>query len=229
MMDGRQMEEDQVQDPESDWEESSRYWKSHPDEFIEILKGIAQQSDPLVEIYGPRVPDSNSFIFAMTKEGQIPTREQFEKIIEGWKRFYEYFDDRFIYLYNCKVAIECGLEEYLQKKGYESDLDPTSDSRNPGFIYIIRSIYGYKIGRTKHYSARMKLFSVKLPFEFDVVQVLKVSDMWAAETVLHMFFTLQEKHINGEWFSLSEADLVILQFLDMSHVFQYGAFGNEAE
>lgn len=78
-----------------------------------------------------------------------------------------------------------------------------------GYVYVIQAETGhYKIGRTSDMPNRMKLFAVKLPFNFDIVTHFPCEDMHEAEAGLHKVFTTSRT--NGEWFSLNQyqADLL---------------------
>lgn len=81
-----------------------------------------------------------------------------------------------------------------------------------GFIYLIKSSYGYKIGKSKNMEQRNKLFSVKMSFHFDYVFRERITSYHNLEIKLHELFS--DKHINGEWFELSEDDITqILEIL----------------
>ena len=80
------------------------------------------------------------------------------------------------------------------------------DSGSLGYIYIIKSEYGYKIGLSKHIKDRLKLFGVKLPFPIEVVGYHKVGNMHKMELHIHKLY--KSKRLNGEWFTLDEKDLV---------------------
>ena len=82
-------------------------------------------------------------------------------------------------------------------------LDITSN--RAGFVYVIRSSYGYKIGKTKRMKQRSQLFSVKLPFEIEVVHYAWFEDYSRAELELHRRF--KTKRLNGEWFQLTHGDV----------------------
>lgn len=74
-----------------------------------------------------------------------------------------------------------------------------------GFVYLIRSPYGYKIGKTKRMKQRSQLFSVKLPFEIEVIYYAWFEDYSRAEWALHQRF--KTKRLNGEWFQLTRGDV----------------------
>lgn len=74
-----------------------------------------------------------------------------------------------------------------------------------GFVYVIRSCYGYKIGKTKRMKQRSQLFSVKLPFDIEVIHYAWFEDYSRAELKLHQRF--KTKRLNGEWFQLTDRDV----------------------
>ncbi len=80
-----------------------------------------------------------------------------------------------------------------------------SDTSTGGYVYFIRSQYGYKIGKTKRMKDRAQLFSVKLPFPIEIVHFSWFDDYSAAERHFHHLF--KDKRLDGEWFNLTEADL----------------------
>lgn len=88
-------------------------------------------------------------------------------------------------------------EPDLERFGFEND--------RAGFVYVIRSSYGYKIGKTKRMKQRSQLFSVKLPFEIEVVHYAWFEDYSRAELALHQRF--KTKRLNGEWFQLTHGDV----------------------
>ena len=86
-------------------------------------------------------------------------------------------------------------------------------SKNPtiGFVYLIWSQYGYKIGKAISVKNRSKLFEVKLPFPIRVESYAKFSDHTQAERSLHLHF--QEKRMEGEWFALEDIDVAFIKSL----------------
>lgn len=100
------------------------------------------------------------------------------------------------------------LSEQFSEFDVCSKLAPsTSQGANSfaGYIYVIKSDYGYKIGKTKSLKNRSQLFSVKLPFDFDMVFTFFTSDYSSLESALHNMF--KHKRTNGEWFNLDTGDL----------------------
>jgi hypothetical protein len=80
-----------------------------------------------------------------------------------------------------------------------------SDYPTEGYVYVIRSRYGYKIGKTVNIRERTRLFAVKLPFPISMEYCARFDDYTAAERQFHRTFA--GKRLEGEWFDLDEADL----------------------
>lgn len=80
---------------------------------------------------------------------------------------------------------------------------------NLGFVYVIKSKLGYKIGHSKEIHQRNKIFNVKLPFQWEFAKVFCLEDYKLFEKFLHKIFLT--KKINGEWFELNEDDLVSIE------------------
>lgn len=78
-----------------------------------------------------------------------------------------------------------------------------------GVVYVLKSAYGYKIGRTRSVPDRMRAFGVQLPFVYTIPLCVWFNDCHAAERRYHDAFA--SKRINGEWFDLEEADIEILR------------------
>ena len=72
----------------------------------------------------------------------------------------------------------------------------------PGFVYVMRGVYGYKIGRSADPEKRAKdLHNILVAYH-------AVDDMVFAERLLHRKFN--GSRVYGEYFDLSEADLEYL-------------------
>lgn len=79
-----------------------------------------------------------------------------------------------------------------------------------GVVYILKSAYGYKVGRTKNIPARMRAFGVKLPIIYTIPLCIWFEDCHEAERRYHEMFA--SKRINGEWFDLDDSDLQVIKF-----------------
>lgn len=74
-----------------------------------------------------------------------------------------------------------------------------------GVVYVLKSAYGYKVGRTGNVPARMRAFGVHLPFIYTIPLCVWFEDCHHAERSYHDRFA--DKRINGEWFDLDELDV----------------------
>jgi hypothetical protein len=104
------------------------------------------------------------------------------------------------------------LEKVIEfrKSGYVAREICGQQYEKCGYVYVIRADTGhYKIGRTNNVPNRMKLFAVKLPFNFEIITHFPCEDMYEAESHLHDFFS--EKRVNGEWFTLNQDDVEALK------------------
>ena len=85
---------------------------------------------------------------------------------------------------------------------------PTSGA-TAGVVYLLKSAYGYKIGRTRSVPDRMRTFGVQLPFVYTIPFCVWFDDCHAAERRYHVAFA--SKRINGEWFDLEETDIELIR------------------
>lgn len=88
----------------------------------------------------------------------------------------------------------------------EVELTSPNPKDRSGHVYIIKADNGlYKVGRTKDLSGRIEHFTVKLPYDFEVVHHYFSEDYVAEEKRLHKLF--DSKRVRGEWFKLKKKDL----------------------
>ncbi|MBO1273521.1 GIY-YIG nuclease family protein [Shewanella sp. 4t3-1-2LB] len=78
-----------------------------------------------------------------------------------------------------------------------------------GFVYLIHSQYGYKIGKTVNIKSRTQLFAVKLPFPIELIHYAWFEDYSFAERTLHLKFA--SKRLEGEWFNLDDNDIAFIK------------------
>lgn len=96
----------------------------------------------------------------------------------------------------------------------------SSTSKTPafpiaGYIYVVRSPHGFKIGKTVNLKQRTKLFEVKLPFKNSLEHYAWFDDYTLAERNFHVRF--HHKRLEGEWFDLDMTDLDAIR-LEGKHV-----------
>lgn len=84
-----------------------------------------------------------------------------------------------------------------------------SEAPRGGFVYLLQSAYGFKVGRTRNIPSRMRAFAVKLPFVYTIPLCVWFDDHFQAETAYHRAFS--DKRVNGEWFDLQELDIDLVR------------------
>jgi hypothetical protein len=85
--------------------------------------------------------------------------------------------------------------------------------KRAGYIYLLKSDHGYKIGKTKRLPERIKHFDIKLPYPVELIHTITTDDMKRAETQLHERFA--GARINGEWFNLKPDDVAYITALSV--------------
>lgn len=127
---------------------------------------------------------------------------------------YNYFKS--YYLYSEKIGNKTCNFLYLDKPNMFSNekelkkILPSSEKTHldKGFVYVLQSDYGYKIGSTKKIKRRLDFFNIKLPFDFKLLYLIPLYNYKKYEKYLHNYFN---SHINGEWFNLSKEDLAYIK------------------
>jgi len=105
------------------------------------------------------------------------------------------------------------IMNYTKEKVFSIDKNIILTKVKPidGYVYFIKSEYGYKIGFTNNLKDRLNAFGVKLPFKFELHSFVQTNKYKDLEKFLHE--VLCEKRINGEWFGLSESDFIEIDIL----------------
>lgn len=143
--------------------------------------------------------------------GRIPTSEEFEWLVEMCRKYYDCHSDDEIRKINDQREKQAIYEE--AKRRYSWTTPEKKERLKPGYIYILKSDYGYKIGKSSQLDHRIKHFGVTLPFKVETFKTFKVKDMGKAERYLHDLFS--HLLIDGEWYQLSEEDLAFLDSIDL--------------
>jgi Meiotically up-regulated gene 113 len=101
---------------------------------------------------------------------------------------------------------ELDLSKFKQQvRSNTYDRKERSYQQVPGYVYLMKSEYGYKIGKTVNIKSRTQLFSVKLPFPIELLHYAWFEDYSKAENDFHSQFS--EKRLEGEWFALDSSDI----------------------
>lgn len=139
----------------------------------------------------------------------------YSKEIEEYSFEYDGTISKTIKVFKCKLKF--GKTEFLTliedevsiKNADELIKLTSANIENLGFVYIIKSKLGYKIGHSKEIHHRNKIFNVKLPFQWEFAKIYCLEDYKLFEKFLHKIF--KDKKINGEWFDLNEYDLISIE------------------
>lgn len=76
----------------------------------------------------------------------------------------------------------------------------------PGYIYIFREAMGlYKIGQSIEPAKRYGQIEAVMPYELEVVIIIKTHDMTALENYFHSLY--YPKWVKGEWYRLTAQDV----------------------
>lgn len=88
------------------------------------------------------------------------------------------------------------------------DLTPYKASY-PGKVYLLKGDRWYKIGKSRDFDNRAKLFHLTLPFPVEVIHTIETGDCTALESYFHKLFA--DKRTNGEWFLLSDENVATIK------------------
>lgn len=86
--------------------------------------------------------------------------------------------------------------------------EPSSATRG-GYVYVLQSAYGFKVGRTRNVPNRMRAFGVHLPIMYTIPLCAWFDDHIEAEFRYHRLFA--DKRVNGEWFDLADQDIELIR------------------
>ncbi len=114
---------------------------------------------------------------------------------------------RFLFVINPDKS-SCFEINYIKKSRKEFDVNFIEDTlyKDIGYVYIIQSDYGYKIGCTGNLTQRISNFTKQFPFKVKVHSTIKCIGYNKIERTLHS--VMNHKRINGEWFKLNNSDFI---------------------
>jgi len=133
--------------------------------------------------------------------GFIISIDDSRTIIDGLENFCNLYSQSNIDDHNDKVR----EADQRQSERVESSHPKKKKLERDGYIYILKSDYGYKIGKSLNYAERLSYLDLQLPFKVEKWLVMKVKAYSQAEKSTHEL--MEYTRINGEWFSLNRLEI----------------------
>lgn len=106
-----------------------------------------------------------------------------------------------------KVESPRGLPESKERLFAEAFSLPPMPPKE--YIYLTKSDFGYKIGRTTRPKKQPLQVVGNMPIKLKVIVVIEVPNSREWERRIHSHFS--EKRLRGEWFSLDQADVEMIK------------------
>lgn len=149
------------------------------------------------------------FLFCFDEKGEIYInfnskkidRKEIEQARDCIIDFLKNTTEKEIYDYNKEVDNYWKNET---KKYNEEIIEKKKDCE--GYIYVIKSLELYKIGKTKNKESRLKKYNTENPHSVELILCEKVDKYSETEENLHKLF--KKKRKVGEWFKLNVDDIL---------------------
>jgi len=165
-------------------------------DFVERLVGVFQ----IEELMAKYNLNDNQFISNIQSQSNIYNLDSDIKALNSFAKNY-------IIENNLENELQSRMIEALNlSRDYNMKLKEKKKNKlTTGYIYLIKSELGYKIGKTKNIDQRDKIFSVKMPFDYEYEDFKICNNYHQLELELHKEF--EQKKINGEWFQLNSEEV----------------------
>ena len=189
--------------------------KNIPDSKLSIFH-IVETKKPLdSKIFIKKIPYNIQQLSDETKEFYgIPEDENEIKHLE-FKYDIDYKEIRIGYFSPNDDLDECynikKLEEIEQI--YKSELTGKVKEYDMSYIYLIKSSFGYKIGKANDPFSRFSMIQTSNPEKLEIVHLFPVEEKYAHEIEKKYHKIFKDKRIIGEWFKLDDTDIFIMEAL----------------
>lgn len=161
------------------------------------------------EIPFSKIAMNQNFIVNEKKESFLVDQMGFllnHEELESFKKMVE----RQLIILNEQQIKEYNDRMYNQYHGHcDESVNRTerTKKKRPGFVYLIRSENNkFKIGRTANIQKRMDQLTKNVPYKIELVHFHEATDYCQFEKQMHKLFF--GKRVVGEWFDLSESDIL---------------------
>ncbi len=124
------------------------------------------------------------------------------------KAVYEWALDKTKYHRVVEITKPLYLEALKESdKGNVGDI--LENSTQIGYVYLMKSGKYYKVGKTNSLDRRQYEIGLQLPEGIEPIHSIETDDPSGIEAYWHNRF--KDKRLNGEWFDLSNADVIIFK------------------
>lgn len=131
----------------------------------------------------------------------LPNHKEIDTIIGRLDRLKNEMTDDEINNHNSEIFEREKREMY----GYSCNETKKEKKKENGYIYLLKSLDIYKIGRAKSLDGRIKAYKTENPHGIEILHQKLVEDYVGTETKLLLRF--KNKQVRGEWFKLSREDV----------------------
>ncbi len=149
---------------------------------------------------------SNEFECLLPQDmmGLLWKKDDVKELIEGLTAYVEKYPDSLVedahkefHERHFGLSVS-GSSDYYQK------VDKPLRKKKKGFVYLMISRDGYKIGRSWDPKGRLKELKRSAP-SLELIHTFEADDVLLAEKTLHRRFA--DRRISGEWFDLSPGEV----------------------
>lgn len=156
-------------------------------------------------------------VFRTEKDAYYLTEEDYQKDIEYIEKIFirspftdvlnpvKYLKTVLAYAHKYDFTIPYALMIVYLNMPSEGVFEKVNINKTEGYVYLIHSEHGTKIGKSVRPIQRITQLQTQMPFNFRYIENTFVKDYSKTETELHKRFA--NKRLNGEWFNLSDNEI----------------------
>lgn len=147
----------------------------------------------------------------------LPTKDEcdnYDTQISECKKYVDYYVQnnilrRYAYIegeaYKEKATIKYQFNYDKLKEIKYTELGAENIGDLGGYVYILHTKHGYKVGKTKNDIERIRTINTMMPVDVFRVDVFHTRNRHIAEKFIHSLFA--EKRMKGEWFEVNIVDV----------------------